>query len=72
MGRLRFVDMQQEVYRLRKEHEEVVRTAAKCQEELKEASKMVKSREGSILDVEKDREYARAERDKAWAKLEKA
>ena len=33
---------------------------------------MVKSCEGSILDVEKEREYARAERDKARAELEKA
>ena len=44
MGRLRFLDMQQEVYRLQKEHEEAVhmtakcwKDLAKCQEDLKEA-----------------------------------
>ena len=33
---------------------------------------MVKRREGSILEVEKEREHARSEKDKVWAELAKA
>ena len=32
--------------------------AAKCQEDLEEAGEMVKRREASILEAEKDREHA--------------
>ena len=39
---MRFSNMQQEVYRLRKDHEEAIRMAAKCQDDSKEAGEMVK------------------------------
>ena len=77
MGRLRFKNMQQEVYRLRNEHEEAICTAtkcledlAKCLEDLKEAGKMVKLCEGSIHDADKERKHAQFER--TQAKMAKA
>ena len=55
-----------------------VRAAAKyredlfnCWDELKKANEMVRRRNDSILVVEKEREYARSDRDKAKDKLEK-
>ena len=65
MGKLRFVDMQQEDYRLRNDHKEALSAAVKCQEDLNEAGEMVKRREASILEAEKEKEHARPERDKA-------
>ena len=68
------MDMQQEFHRMRMEHEEAVRAAAKyredlfnCWDELKEANEMVRRRNDSILVVEKKREHAQADRDKAQA-----
>ena len=46
--------------------------AAKCQGDLQEAGEMVKHREASILEVEKERKHALSERDKAQAELTKA
>ena len=61
------------------EHEEVVQVATKYREdlfnyndELKEATEMVRRHDDSILVVEKEREHAWAERDKVWAELENA
>ena len=56
-GRLRFFDMQQEVYVLRREHEEAIRMAAKCQDDFKEADKKLKRRDVTILAVEKVRNH---------------
>ena len=57
---------------MRMEHKEVVRAMTKyredffnCKNELKEANEMVRHRNDSILVMEKEREYARVERDKA-------
>ena len=44
----------------------------KCQDDLKEADEMVKYREATNLKVEKKREHAQAERDKARTDLVKA
>ena len=78
MGRLRFMDIQQKVYRLRKEHNEVVRVVvecwedlAKCQNELKETNEMVRCHDDSILNTEKEMEHFEIERDKVGAELEK-
>ena len=70
MGRLRFANMQQEVYKLRNEHEEAICTATKCLEDLKESGKMVKLCEGSIHDANKERKHAQFER--TQAKMAKA
>ena len=56
-GRLRFFDMQQEVYMLRKEHEEALRMAAKYQYDLKEVDKRVKRKDSTILEVDKVRNH---------------
>ena len=72
VGRLRFVDIQHEVYMLRKEHEKALRTTAKCQDDLKEAGEMVKCWEATVLEVEKEMEHVQAERDRAQTNLTKA
>ena len=57
---------------MRVEYEETVWAMAKyredlfnCKNELKEANEMVRHHNDSILVMEKDREYARVQRDKA-------
>ena len=57
---------------MRMEHNELVRATTKyredlfnCKNELKEANEMVRHHNDSILVMEKDREYARVQRDKA-------
>ena len=79
MGRAKFTDMKMDFHRMRVEHEEVVWVVAKyrenlfnCKNELKEATKIVRSCDDSLLATEKGKEYAQVERDRAWADLEKA
>ena len=64
--------MQQEVYMLRKEHEEALHVASKCQDDLKEVDEKVKRSDATILEVEKVRNHIQSEREKAWVDLAKA
>ena len=64
---------------MRVEHEESVRATTKyrddlfnCKDKLIEATKIVRHCDNSILVVEKEREHAQAEKDKALAEQEKA
>ena len=71
--------MQYEFHRMRQEHEEAIRATGRysedlfnCRDELKEVNEMVRHRNDSILLVEKEKEHAQAERDKARTELENA
>ena len=79
MGRSKFADRQRDFHRMRVEQEEAARAAAKyredlhnCKNDLNEATKMPRSSGESLLALEKEKEYAQLERDRAKADLEKA
>ena len=79
LGRLRFVDKQQEFQGLCEEREEAIRVVEKHKEDLysfqdmlKEAHEMVKGRDHAIFVIENEREHIQAKKDKGLAKLEKA
>ena len=64
---------------MRVEQEEATRVAAKyreelfnCKNELKEVTEVARSRDQSLLTLEKETEYAQLERDRAKVDLEKA
>ena len=63
LGRTMFVDMQRDYHRMKEEHEEVVRVAAKYRDdlntsrnELKGAAKVVTTCKESLLALEKENE----------------
>ena len=74
-----FADLQRDYYRLKEEHAKAIRAVANyredlhtCKNELKGASEVVSSCKHSLLALEKEKEYADRERDRARADLERA
>ena len=79
MDRAKFADIQRDFHRMCVEQEEAARAAAKsredlfnCKNELKEAIEMVRSHDESLFALEKEKEYAQIEKNRAKADLEKA
>ena len=74
-----FANMQQDYHRTKEAYEEAVRAAARYREELhhkkeelKGATEVVANCRQSMLSLEKEKEYAGLERDRARADLEQA
>ena len=75
----KFTDMHRDYYKMKVEQEEAARAAAKyrdelfnCKNELKEVTEVAKSRSQSLMDLEKETEYAQLERDRAKVDLARA
>ena len=74
-----FADMQRDYHWMKEEHAEALWAATKyredlhvCKSELKGASEVVTSYKHSLIALEKEKEYADHEKDRARADLERA